>query len=101
VDDAKTSSGDQSHHHEAVFNVVTGLHCVIPVVECLRYVAAQTNQQNQKRTELKKLLPHLTVLGLARPPQKRTHHLTILVVRTESCRCGHLDPIIRYKTARS
>jgi hypothetical protein len=66
VDDAKTSSGDQSHHHEAVFNVVTGLHCVIPVVECLRYVAAQTNQQNQKRTELKKLLPHLTVLGLAR-----------------------------------
>jgi hypothetical protein len=58
VGDPKTRSGDQSHHHQAVFNVVACLQCLIPEVEYLRYVAAKTNQQEQKRTELKKLSPH-------------------------------------------
>jgi hypothetical protein len=58
VGDPKTSSGDQRHHHQAVFNVIACPQCVVPEVECLRYVAANTNQQEQKRTELKKLSPH-------------------------------------------
>jgi len=56
--EAKNRSGEQSHHHQAVFNVIAVLECVIPEVECLRYMAAKTNQQKQKRTELKKLLTH-------------------------------------------
>jgi hypothetical protein len=55
---SRTSSGDPSHHHQAVFHVVAGLQGVIPEVECLGYVAAKTDQQKQKRTELKKLSPH-------------------------------------------
>jgi hypothetical protein len=59
--DPKTRSGDQSHHHQAVFNVIARLQCLVPEVECLRNVAPSTNQQKQKRTELKKLSPHFTV----------------------------------------
>jgi len=58
VGDPETSSGDQGHRHQAVFNVVAGLQRVIPEIEGLRDVAAKTNQQKQKRTELKKLSPH-------------------------------------------
>ena len=61
--ESKDRSGDQSHHDQAVFNVIAFLECVIPEVECLCYVAAKTNQQKQKRPELKKVSPHFPVLG--------------------------------------
>ena len=32
--EAKNRSGDQSPHHQAVFNVIAFLECVIPEVEC-------------------------------------------------------------------
>jgi hypothetical protein len=59
VGEPKTHSGDQSHHHQTVFNVIARLQCVVPEVECLRDMAAKTNQQKQKRTELKKVSPQL------------------------------------------
>ena len=55
----KTRSSGQSHHHQTVFNVIAGLHCVVPEVECLRDMAAKTDEQKQKSTELKKLSPHI------------------------------------------
>lgn len=57
----KTRTGDQSHHHQAVFNVIARLQCVVPEVKCLRDMAAKANQQEQKRTELKNVSPHFTL----------------------------------------
>ena len=51
-------SGDQSQYHQAVFDVVACLQRMVPVVECLSDGTAKANQQEQKRAELKKLLPH-------------------------------------------
>jgi hypothetical protein len=83
VSDPKTRSGDQSHHHQAVFNVIACLQCVVPEVECLRDMAAKTDQQKQKRTELKKVSPHFTLLSRCKfRVQKGTHHPTILAAFT-------------------
>jgi len=54
----KTGSGYQNQDHQAVFDVVACLHCVIPEVKRLRDMAAKPNQEKQKRTELKKVSPH-------------------------------------------
>jgi hypothetical protein len=54
-------TGDQSHYHQGVFDVIARLQCVVPEVECLRNMTAKTNQQEQKRTELNKLSPHSTL----------------------------------------
>jgi len=62
VSDAKAGSGNQSHGHQAVFNLIACLQCVVPEVECLHDLAAKTDQQKQERTELKKVSPHFTVL---------------------------------------
>ena len=51
----KARSCDQSHHYQTIFNVIARLQSVVPEVECLRDMAAKTNQQEQKRTELKKV----------------------------------------------
>jgi hypothetical protein len=67
VGEPKTRSSDQSHHHQTVFNVIAGLHCVVPEVECLRDMAAKTDQQKQKSTELKKLSPHIYRLNIEIP----------------------------------
>jgi hypothetical protein len=61
VGQRKNRSGDQSHYDHAVFSIIACLKCVIPEVEYLRDMAAKTNQQKQRRTELKKLLPHFIV----------------------------------------
>ena len=57
----KTRPSDQSHYHQAVFSVIACLQCVVPEVERLRDMAAKTDQQEQKRTGLKKVSPHFTV----------------------------------------
>lgn len=76
-------SGDYSHDDQAVFNVVACLQRVVPEVEGLRDMAAKTNQQKQKRTELKTMSPHFTVLSRCKfRVRKRTHHPTILVAFT-------------------
>jgi hypothetical protein len=69
VIEPKTRAGDQSHHHQAVFNVIACLQRVIPEIECLRYMAAKTNQQEQKRAELKKLPPHFDRLSPSHIPR--------------------------------
>ena len=78
----KTGSGDQNHDHEAVFNVVACLQCMVPEVESFRNMAAKTNQEKQKRPELKKLSPHLTVSKPPQIPRAEGDTLTILVVFT-------------------
>ena len=59
--DPKAGSHDQDHDHQAVFDVVSCLQRVIPEVESLRDLRAQTNQEKQKRTELEKVSPHFTL----------------------------------------
>jgi hypothetical protein len=61
VGQSKTGSGDQNHDHEAVFDVIACLQCVVPEVKGLRDLRAKTNQEKQKRTELKKVSPHFTL----------------------------------------
>ena len=61
MDKPKTNSGNQSNDDQAILNVTARLQCVVPEVECLRDMAAETNQQKQQRTELKKVLAHFTV----------------------------------------
>ena len=56
----KTRTGDQSHYHQGVFDVIARLQCVVPEVEYLRNMTAKTNQHKQKSTELKKVSPHFT-----------------------------------------
>jgi len=58
---SKTGPGDQGHNDEAVFDVVACLQCVVPEVKSLRDLGAKTNEENQKRTELKKVSSHFTV----------------------------------------
>ena len=83
MSDPKTRSGDQSHHHQAVFNVCPCLERVVPEVECLRDMAAKTDYQKQKSTELEKLSLHFAVLSRCKfRVRKGTHHPTILVVFT-------------------
>lgn len=97
----KNRSGDQSHHHQAVFNVIAFLECVIPEVECLCYMAAKTNQQKQKRTELKKLLTHYTVLGrpipraeeVAPPNYTSWLHRKLLICQKEAAGTS-LSPVV-------
>jgi hypothetical protein len=60
VRDAKTRTSDQSQDHQAVFNIIACLQCVVPEVECLCDLAAKTDQQKQERTELKKVSPHFS-----------------------------------------
>ena len=69
----KTCSGDQSHSHQAVFNVISCLQCVVPEVECLRDMAAKTDQQKQKRTELKNLSLHPTLWDHLQARRAETH----------------------------
>jgi hypothetical protein len=57
----KTCSGDQSHDYQAVFNVIACLQRVIPEVESLSHLRAKTDREKQKRTELKKVSPHVTL----------------------------------------
>jgi len=59
--ESKTRSGNQSHNHQAVFNVIASLEGVVPEVEGLRDMGAKADQENQKRTGLKKVLPHFTL----------------------------------------
>jgi hypothetical protein len=81
MSEPKTCSGNQRHNYQAVFNVTARLQSVIPEIERLRNMAAETNQQKQKRTELKKLSSHFTVLGGRKfRERKMAHHLTILGV---------------------
>ena len=77
-----TSACDRrGHNHHAVFNVTARLESVVPVIERLRNVAAETNQQKQKRTGLKKLSSHFTVLGCRKfRVRKSAQDLTILGV---------------------
>jgi hypothetical protein len=60
MSEPKTGSGDQNHDHQAVFDVVACLQGVVPEVKSLRDMAAKTNHEEQKRTELKKVSPHFT-----------------------------------------
>ena len=62
MSEPKARSGNQSHNYHAVFNVTARLQRVLPEIERLRDMAAKTNQQKQKRAELKKLSPHFIVL---------------------------------------
>jgi hypothetical protein len=73
MSEPKTCSGNQSHNHHAVFSVTARLESVIPGIEHLRNRAAETNQQKQKRSGLKKLSSHFTVLGCANSACARTH----------------------------
>jgi len=53
-------------------------------------MAAKTNQQKQKRPELKKVSPHFLFLAPRKfRAVKKTHHLTILVVFTRNMRMFH------------
>jgi|GraSoi2013_100cm_1033763.scaffolds.fasta_scaffold04884_4 hypothetical protein len=80
MSEPKNCSGNQSHNYHAVFNVTARLQRVVPEIERLRDMAAKTNQQKQKRAELKKLSPHFIVLsGRGFHLRKRTRHPTILV----------------------
>ena len=79
----KTCPGDHSHYHQGVFNVITRLEGVLPEVECLRDMAAKTDQQKQKRTELKKSSLH-SFLWRRLPPWRAENArslLTILLLR--------------------
>jgi hypothetical protein len=69
----KTGSGDQNHDHEAVFDVAAGLQCVVPEVKSLRNMAAKTNQEKQKRTELKKGRRTLLFDAICRLGVRKTH----------------------------
>ena len=101
----KTRSCDQSHHYQAIFNVIARLQSVVPEVECLRDMAAKTNQQEQKRTELKKLLTHYTVLGRRKfripraeevaPPPNYTSwlHRKLLICQKEAAGTS-LSPVV-------
>lgn len=81
MSEPKTCSGNQSHNHHAVFNVTARLESVIPGIERLCNMAAETNQQKQKRTGLKKLSSHFTVLGCRKfRVRKSAQDLTILAV---------------------
>ena len=81
MSEPKACSGNQSHNHHAVFNVTARLESVIPVIERLRNMAAETNQQKQKRTGLKKLSSQFTVLGFRKlRVRKSAQELTILGV---------------------
>jgi hypothetical protein len=81
MSEPKTCSGSQSHNHHAVFNVTARLESVIPKIERLCNMAAETNQQKQKRTGLKKLSSHFIVLGCRKfRVCKSAQDLTILGV---------------------
>jgi hypothetical protein len=81
MSEPKTCSGNQRQNYQGVFNVTARLQSVIPEIERLRNMAAETNQQKQKRTELKKLSSHFTVLGRRKfRVRKSAHDLTILGV---------------------
>jgi hypothetical protein len=56
--ESKAGSDDQDHDHQAVFDVVACLQCVVPEIESLRDLGAKTNEKKQERTELKKMPPH-------------------------------------------
>jgi hypothetical protein len=71
VGNPKSRSGDQSHDHQAVFNVIACLQCVVPEVECLRDLAAKTDQHKQKGTELKNVSPHFNALKPFQIPHAR------------------------------
>ena len=71
MSDSKTRSGDQSHDHQAVFNVIACLQCVVPEVEGLRELAANTDQQKQERAELKKVSPHFIFRSVPIPREER------------------------------
>jgi hypothetical protein len=62
VGEPKTGSDDQNDDHQAVFDVVACLQGVVPEVKGLRDLAAKTNQEKQKRTDLKKVSPHFTLV---------------------------------------
>ena len=80
MSEPKTCSGNQSHNHHAVFNVTARLESVIPVIERLCNMAAETNQQKQKRTGLKKLMSHFTVLGCRKfRVRKSAHEVTVVL----------------------
>jgi hypothetical protein len=84
MSEPKTCSGSQSHNHHAVFNVTARLESVIPEIKRLRNMAAETNQQKQKRTGLKKLSSHFTVLGCRKfRVRSSAHDLVILGVLGE------------------
>ena len=79
MSEPKARSGNQSHNNNTVFNVSARLERVVPEIERLRDMAAKTNQQKQKRAELKKLSPHFIVSRGRIHLRKRTRHPTILV----------------------
>lgn len=70
----KHRSGDQNDDHQAVFDVVACLQCMVPEVKDLRDLGAKTNQEKQERTELKKVSPHFyPLMPSAGPWFGKTH----------------------------
>lgn len=81
MSEPKTCSGNQSHDHHAVFNVTAPLESVVPKSNVSATWPQRQTSKKQKRTGLKKLSSHFTVLVCRKfRLRKNAHDLTILAV---------------------